>query len=312
MRRLAIGMGMAMLLPFLSITAMAQQDKVAGRWEGKISSMQGERPTAAVFKKEGEGYTGKTLGLRPGTEVQLKDIKVNGDTVTAIADLETPQATLTVNYSFKLEGETMKGQGSLDFGGQAVTFDVELKRVSMDTEAPLVAAGQGGQGGQAAAPAARPVVQQPQQKQSPDYFAGQWTFKYLGRESALGPAPREGTVTYTKRADGKSLDAVIEGKTDAGAYRESAVIVFDEANTTLTFTEKLANGVVVNSKGDWSSPITIKFAVEPINAKGQRVALRRHLSVVSAHSFTVTEELSEDGGPFVRLGSAVFSKVGAK
>ena len=309
MRRLAMGMGMALLLPFLSMAAMAQQDKVAGRWEGKISSMQGERPTAAVFKKEGEGYTGKTLGLRPGTEVQLKDIKVNGDTVTAIADIETPQATLTVNYSFKLDGETMKGQGSLDFGGQAVTFDVELKRVSLDTEAPLVAAGQGGQ---AAAPAARPVVQQPQQKQSPDYFAGQWTFKYLGRESALGPAPREGTVTYTKRADGKSLDAVIEGKTDAGAYRESAVIVFDEANTTLTFTEKLANGVVVSSKGDWSSPISIKFTVEPINAKGQRVALRRHLSVVSAHSFTLTEELSEDGGPFVRLGSAVFSKVGAK
>jgi hypothetical protein len=33
---------------------------------------------------------------------------------------------------------------------------------------------------------------------------------------------------------------------------------------------------------------------------------------VAAHSFTVTEELSEDGGPFVRLGSAVYTKVGAK
>lgn len=305
MRRILGGLSLAVILSLLSAGARAQDDKLAGRWEGKIASMQGERPTAAVFKKVGETYTGKTLGLRPGTEIQLRDLKIDGETMTARADVEMPQMSVTINYTFKLADGSMKGQGALDFNGQPITFDIELKRVSGDTEAPLVSG--------AAAAAARPSASaQPQQKQSLDYFAGQWSFRYLGRESALGPAPREGTVTYSKRADGRSLDASISGRTDAGAYSESAVIAFDEAAKSLSFTEKLANGLVVTSRGDWSSPISIRFAVNPVKSNGQSVQLRRIISIVSAHSFTVTEELSEDGGPFIRLGSAVYSRIGAK
>ncbi len=305
MRSVMAGLSLAFILSLMPAGTMAQQDNLTGRWEGKIASMQGERPTAAVFRKVGDGYTGKTLGIRPGTELQLKDLKLDGQTMTARADVETPQGALTINYTFKLAGESMKGQGSLDFGGQPITFDIELKRVSGDTEAPLVS-------GAAAAAAARPAVEQPQQKQSLDYFAGQWSFKYLGRESALGPAPREGTVTFTRRADGKTLDAAIAGRHDSGAFSESAVVVYDEAAKALTFTEKLSSGVVVNSRGDWSIPISIRFAVDPIKAQGQNLKLRRLISIVSAHSFTITEELSEDGGPFVRLGSAVYSRVGGK
>ncbi|MFZ4986686.1 MAG: hypothetical protein ACOYLF_14600 [Blastocatellia bacterium] len=117
------------------------------------------RPTAAIFKKNGESYTGRTLGLRPGMEIELKDLKVEGETITAQADLETPQATLTINYSFKLDGETIKGQGSLDFGGQPFTFSIELKRVSGDTESPLMSGAIAGATARAAAAApARPAA----------------------------------------------------------------------------------------------------------------------------------------------------------
>ena len=70
--------------------------------------------------------------------------------------------------------------------------------------------------------------------------------------------------------------------------------------------------LALTSKGDWTSPISIRFTIDPVTAKGRKLQLRRTISVVAAHSFTVAEELSEDGGPFVRLGSAVFSKVDAK
>jgi hypothetical protein len=298
-----------LLVQSICASAFAQQDKLAGRWEGKVQSPQGERPTTVIFKKEGDNFTGRALGLRPGTEIQLKDIKLEGDKVTARADVETPQATITINYTFTLEGEAMKGQGALDFGGQNVTFDLSLKRVSNDTEGPLTSASQAQAGGQQRQ---RVDVPQPQQKQSIDYFVGQWSFKYIGRESALWPAPREGALTFTKLPDGKSAEGVIEGKHDGGAYKENIVVNFDEATKSLTFTEKLASGVALNSKGDWSSPISIRFAIEPVKAKGQSLQLRRTISIVAAHSFTVAEELSEDGGPFVRLGSAIFTKVGAK
>ena len=153
---------------------------------------------------------------------------------------------------------------------------------------------------------------QPQQKQSIDYFVGQWSYKYIGRESALWPAPRECAVTFTKRADGKSVEGASECRHEGGAFKDNLVIVFDEAAKTLSFTEKLGSGVALTSKGDWTSPISIRFAIDPVTAKGQKLQLRRTISVVAAHSFTVAEDLSEDGGPFVRLGSAVFSKIGAK
>jgi len=305
----------------LAVLAFTQQDKLVGRWEGKAQSPQGERETSLVIKKEGDVYTGVMPGMRQGMEIQLKDFKIDGDKFTAKADIETPQAAITINYSFTLAGETMKGQGALDFGGQSITIDFDFKRVSADAgAAPAAPAGQQpgaqgqaqGQGQGQGQQRQRVDVPQPQQKQSIDYFVGQWNYKYIGRESALWPAPRECMVTFTKRADGKSVEGASECKHEGGAFKDNLVIVFDEAAKTLSFTEKLGSGVALTSKGDWTSPISIRFAIDPVTAKGQKLQLRRNIAVVAAHSFTVTEELSENGGPFVRLGSAVFSKVGAK
>ncbi len=290
----------------LSIAAFAQ-DPLTGRWEGKTQSPRGEQDTTINFKKEGEAYKGSTSLM--GREVIIKDIKIEGDKMTAKADVEAPQATITINYNLTLTGETMKGQGALDFGGQAITFDLNLKRVSANPDAPVTAAAPRPQGG---GQRARNDVPQPQQKQSLDYFVGQWNFRYMGRESALGPAPREGFVTFTKNTDGKTLTALTEGKTDGVAYKEIAVVTFDEATKMMTFSEKRANGVRFSSKADWSSPISIRFTVDPIKVKGEELQLRRIISIVAAHSFTVTEELSEGGGPFLRLGNAVYSKIGAK
>ncbi len=85
------------------------------------------------------------------------------------------------------------------------------------------------------------------------------------------------------------------------------MIGFDEATKMLSFSERL-RGLQITSKGDWSSPISIRFSVDPIKVKGQTLQLRRTIAVISAYSFSVKEELSEDGGPFVRLGQAIFSK----
>jgi hypothetical protein len=297
------------ILILLSAGAAAQ-DKLAGRWEGTVQSMQGERPSTVIFKKDGEIYTGRTTGLRPGMEIQLKDVRIDGNKVMAKADVETPQAAVTINYTFTLEGETMKGQGALEFGGNPFTFDISLKRTSSSTEGPLSAepASQAGQSSQAGGQRQRVDVPQPQQKQSIDYFVGQWTYKYIGRESGLGPAPRDCTVNFTKRPDGKSVEGATSCKHDNGTLTGSAIILWDESARSLSFTENLGNGVTLTSKGDWSSPIAIRFVVDPVKTRGQALQLRRTITIVAAHSFSVTEELSENGGPFVRLGSAVYAK----
>ncbi len=300
--------------------ALGQDDKLTGRWEGKTSSPQGERDTVASFKKEGDTLTGTITGMRG--DIQLKDIKVDGSKVTAKAEVQTPQAALVINYSFVLEGDSLKGKGALDFNGNPFEFEVALKRTTPAAAAPASAAASAPAAANGAARSAiapptpqrppRTSVAQPQQKQSIDYFVGAWSFKYKGRDSALGMGVREGVVTFTRNADGKSVTGQVAGTSDNGAYKETVTISFDEATKACITTEKLAGGAALNLKGDWSSPIAIRSMADPVKIKGQTLKLRRTLSIIAVHSFSVTDELSEDDGPFVRLGNAVYSKVEGK
>ena len=304
MRRALIVASVALLIQSFSAFGHAQQDRLEGRWAGTVDGLQGKQPAVATFKKDGDAYTGTISGLRPGSDAMLKEVKIEGDKVTAKTEVETPQGNVVVNYDFVLQGDTLKGKGEVEFGGQTYTFDFDLKRGG-----EMPAGAQAGQ--QAQQPPPRREVPQPQQKQSINYFVGQWSFNWIGRESPLGPAPREGTTTFTLRSDGKSLDARTVGKSDSTAFSESALITWDEETKMLTISERLANGIQVQSKGDWRSPISIRFTIDPIKVKGQTLQLKRIISVVAAHSFTVTEELSENGGPFVRLGNAIYTKVTA-
>ena len=296
-------LGVISLVFFQCFAIMSQSpDKLAGRWAGTVDGFQGKQNAVANFKKEGDKYTGSISGLRPGSDAVLKDIKIDGDKVTAKTEVETPQGNVVINYAFVVQGDTLKGKGEVDFSGQTYGFDFDLKRGGE------VAAGQSQS--QPAPPPPRREVPQPQQKQSISYFVGQWNFSWIGRESALGPAPREGTTTYTLLPDGKSLDVRTEGKSDGKPFAETGAITFDEATKTMTFSERLASGVQIQSKADWSSPIAIRFTVDPVKVKGQTLQLKRVISIVAAHSFTITEELSENGGPFVRLGNAIYTRVG--
>ncbi len=325
MRRYLIHIALLAVALCFSVPAFAQADKLSGRWEGKTQSPQGERPTTATFKKEGDAYTGTITGQRG--EMPLKDIKLDGDKVTAKAEVETPQGALTINYAFTLQGDALKGTGLLNFGGNPISFDLDLKRSGGSAQASPAAppsapnarpaaeaagSAAGASGGAQAARTQRPSIPQPQQQQSLDYFVGQWSFKYIGRESGFGPAPREGVLILTKRADGQAVEGVANCKHDGGVFKESYVITFDQATKVLNFSVKQPDGVNLKSTGDWSSPIAVRFKTESVKVKGTTLQMRRSMSIIAAHSFSIADELSEDGGPFVRLGSAVFSKVASQ
>ncbi len=296
MRRSFIVLATILLVQLLAVAGLAQQDRLQGRWEGTAKSFQGERPTTVIFKKEADAYTGTITGLQG--PVPFKEVKVDGDNVTAHAEVDSPQAgRLTINYKFVLQGETLKGEGAVEVGGQTYDFTIELKRVSTSTALT-----------EQEERRARPSVPKPQQKQSLDYFVGQWAFKWVGRESALGAGGRtEGMTTFKLTPGGKTLESYTEGKSEEGNYQESAVIGFDETTKMLSFSERRRD-LRITSKGDWTSPLGIRFTVDPIKVQDRTLHLRRTITVISAYSFTVTEELSEDGGPFVRLGQAIFSK----
>jgi hypothetical protein len=152
---------------------------------------------------------------------------------------------------------------------------------------------------------------QPTQKQSLDYFAGRWSFRWIGRESAVSPGGVvEGAMLIKPLPEGDFLEGRLEGKAKTGPLGERLLLGYVDSNKALVLLEQRARGIETLSLGDWTSPIAIRFHVAPFEAAGRRLRLKRTLSIVSAYSFTITEELSEDGGPFVRLGNAVFSRPG--
>ena len=307
MTRITIGFAVILILLIPAIPAGAQQDPLQGRWEGTVQSIQGERAARAIIKKEGDIYTGSITGIRG--DVAVKEIKLDGETLTAKSQIDTPQGSIAVTYQLVLKGETLKGKGEVDLGGQVFGFDLDLKRVSLDTSTPppTTQATPAPPAGQQPAQQRRDVPQ-PTQKQSLEYFLGQWKFKWYGRESPLGPgAPTEGTITYTQLVEGKFAESRSEGP-EKTAYR--SVIGYNDQKKMLAVFERLANGIEIISMGDWTSPIAIRFDVAPIKVKGQVLRLRRTISIVAAHSYTVVEELSIDGGPFQRLGNGLFTRTG--
>ena len=154
-----------------------------------------------------------------------------------------------------------------------------------------------------------PSPPQPQQPQSLDYFVGTWTFSWTGRDSAFGPGARTGTAVLSRIGDSKFLEMQVKGTADGtGAYQETGTMGWDEARKVLVLRERLASGVDVLSIGDWNSPLAVRFDVQPVRADGQLLRLRRVFTVVSHQGFTVAEEISIDGGPFVRLGAGQFRR----
>jgi len=149
---------------------------------------------------------------------------------------------------------------------------------------------------------------QPQQKQGVEYFIGSWKMEYLGRESAVSPGPRTGTVTFTRKGATNVLDMQTTGQADTGsAFKESGTFEWNEADKSVTIREHVGAVDIVNS-GNWSTPLSIRTESQPVKAGNQSIRVRRNYQIINPGSFTLAEEISIDGGPFQRLGNATFSK----
>jgi hypothetical protein len=264
------------------------------------------------LEKDAAGnYAGTLTGARG--DMALRDVKVGGDTLTAEAVVEAAQASVRTKLKLSLQGQELRGSSETDFGGQTFNSALELRRAGA---APVAASGSPAPGQAPASPSpAAPATggrrqspPQPTQKQSLEYFEGRWNFRWVGRESALTPGGVvEGTMLFKAMPESAFLEGQVEGRAKGGSLGEKLLLGFGETNKSLVLLEQ-RNGIQTLSFGDWTSPIAVRFRVAPFQAGGRRLRLNRTLTIVAVHSFTLTEELSEDGGPFVRLGNAVFSR----
>ena len=140
MRRFFVFALGTLLIQLIAVATLAQQTAqtqspqakgVEGRWTGNMQIPNGgEMEMGVTFKKDKDVYTGSITAAGMPEERPFKSVKVDGDQVLAQAEFETPNGNITVNYTFTLKDDTLKGKGEVDFGGQKMAFDINLKRAA--------------------------------------------------------------------------------------------------------------------------------------------------------------------------------------
>ena len=264
----------------------AQSDPVIGNWRGTLASAGTETPIIITIAKRGDVYIGSTNGLNAPSEIPLAKLAVTGNRVTIEAASESRLGDISLTGELTAEGTSMKGVGTLAVGAQKFPVTFTLQRRP------------------------RAEVIQPKVEQRADYFAGTWTFEYVGAEMPpLSTGTRSGTATFASdTAGGNFVTGQMEIDAAVRKYQETVKIGFDPDTNMLVYAERRSDGFQLVSLGNWRSPIGISFVTSPVKADGKTFQLRRFISIRSDAAFDVTEEFSVDGGPFKRLGTARYTK----
>ena len=83
--------------------------EIEGSWSTTTQSPQGNSEGKLTFKKEGSGYTGTISGGRTPAPVDLKDISLDGTTLTFNYNLNFGANPVKVEVELTVDGDTLKG-----------------------------------------------------------------------------------------------------------------------------------------------------------------------------------------------------------
>src|SRR5580765_5605259 len=133
-------------LAALSLSALAAD--VTGTWKAEFDTQRGLQKYTFTLKQDGASVTGKASVERDGEkrEAELKEGKVEGDTVTFVETLKVQDNELRITYTGKLSSNEIKFTRKVgDFGSSEAT----AKREASGAPAANTGAGQrrGGFGG---------------------------------------------------------------------------------------------------------------------------------------------------------------------
>ena len=113
--------------------AGAQDTKTdpVGTWKCEYEIGGEKRESTLVINKDGDKLTG-TMTYQDKQEAKLKDLKFKDGELTFSVERELMDNKFTVEYKLKVEGDKLKGKGSVDVGGEKREFEIEGKREKKD------------------------------------------------------------------------------------------------------------------------------------------------------------------------------------
>jgi hypothetical protein len=117
--RIASSLVAAVVFLALCLPGQLFASDVAGNWKWQISPQGGDPiDMSATFKADDGKLRGVFLDGFDQQKFDIKDGKVDGDNISFTVTRPINDQTITVNYSGKLDGDTIKGTMEIKFADQ--------------------------------------------------------------------------------------------------------------------------------------------------------------------------------------------------
>jgi hypothetical protein len=114
---------MAAVLLMMTVCAFAAD--VDGKWNGIISTPNGDFPQAFTFKADGASLTGAMAGP-DGKDIAIKDGKVDGANISFNVTIDFGGMAILLNYKGVVDKEQIKFTGDV----LGMPFDLVVKKGS--------------------------------------------------------------------------------------------------------------------------------------------------------------------------------------
>ena len=111
--------------------ARGEKSDPVGTWKCEYEIGGQKRMSTLTIKKDGDKLAG-TMSWPDQKEANLKDLKLKDAELTFSAVRELMDNKIPVDYKLTITGDTLKGKGAAEFGGQKQEFDIEAKREKKD------------------------------------------------------------------------------------------------------------------------------------------------------------------------------------
>jgi hypothetical protein len=112
--------------------AQGKKADPVGTWKCEYEIGGQTRTSSLTIKKDGDKLDG-TMNWPDQKDAKLKDVKLTGDTLTFGAVRKFMDNEIPIDYKLTIDGDTLKGKGGAEFGGQKQEFDISGKREKKDS-----------------------------------------------------------------------------------------------------------------------------------------------------------------------------------
>jgi hypothetical protein len=120
-------LSMALVVGVCGLAGAADKVDPVGTWKCEYQIGDMKRTSEFTIKKDGDKLAG-TMSWPEQKNEKLKDVKLKDGTLTFSAVRKLMDMEIKVDYTFTIDGDTLKGKGAAEFMNQKQEFDITGKR----------------------------------------------------------------------------------------------------------------------------------------------------------------------------------------